>query len=650
MIRKSQAEFAVILGIILIALLVVAFSFGGLKIPGLQAPALSEEQESVASYVKNMISDASTETISTLYTNGGYMDPSSSELGTVSHKSLGREIAFWQQCDNFQAAPVEQEFVKGVKSYLESRVQDNVMIEGVSTSFAKSSMNVNANFFDDKVTVTVNLPTSVGGQSIPQPYTVDVPTKIGRIYDFAKNFARYQEECRLLDYHLLKSMSQSTQYSEPCWLPGVGSITGYRTYNFEWGGLKDCMQLHAYYSLSKTMMWKEYPLTEDGLINDLGSGMVGEFHGTELFPVPAIINYDGLSASTNYCQMPQEQFSSSGATSVKYEDLMVTFYFGDDEGLSRDNFVAPESVTIKPEGGGLGFLGEPVGKFNVLYSVTYPVIVDVWDPLVRKSFKFATRVSLVNSEIDHSCGAFRESPNVYGEICRNANNDVSITVQYPDGTPVSRAPVFFWACGLGLTDENGIVTGKAPPVWGGLVVNDGYNEYTTCYDYSELSHATVQIPVSRKYDVHFYTVKIQKTDDNYTITGVAQTTGSEHVDIILQRDGDPCRPPDSVVLINRISDNVVPAITTDHIPVDMYNSSIMVTDSGVYRGFYDVIYTMPAVTGDGNIPLYVFAPKLVNTEWDGSYLSSIKSLYSACSIDAISGEYSNVPVGCSWSG
>ena len=74
-----------------------------------------------------------------------------------------------------------------------------------------------------------------------------------------------------------------------------------------------------------------------------------------------------------------------------YEDLSVLFFFGDDDGLDRSEFSAPEHLKIQPKVGPfMRFMqGMQVAEYVQLYSVKYPVVVSVWDDSLGRAFKFS---------------------------------------------------------------------------------------------------------------------------------------------------------------------------------------------------------------------------------------------------------------------
>jgi hypothetical protein len=630
---KGQAEFALILGLLVIAVVVGLYAYTTAAPPSIRPSAMTENQKAVASYVGDLIREAATSTISEMYRNGGYLDSSTPPLGTVSHVALGNDIAFWQMCSNYRVPDMEAEFASGVKKYIESKIQNSQAIEGNAVSFGKPSLAVNTKLYDNKVTLTVNLPTVLEGQSLPQPYVIDVSTKMGRIYDFSKNFARMQADCRVFDNNLLQSLMQSNENSRPCWIPIVGNAN--RAHTFTWKTLKDCMEIHVKYSLSKTILGKEYPV-KDGKIQKWG---------LEFFPVPAVIDYSTVPAGSGVCT------GGAAASSKKYDDLNVNFYFGDDDGLDRGDFSAPERLRIQPKVGPfMRFMGGiKAAEYSQTYSVVYPVIVNAWDSSMRKGFRFATLVYIDNNVIGE-CNApvlseARQNAysRTYDDVCvERSTADANIAVKYDDGSDVIGATVSFYGCELGTTGGGSPIIAKVPPAWGALKVRDGQNEYVSCYSYKDLSSILITIPKSRHFKVNFSTVGISKSGSKYTIDSISASR--ERVNMGMVRAGDVCEPPEPEIIVNMNDAGlVVSNLDVANLPVAEYNVSVETYDGQNFRGFANMTGFRPSGSD-----IYVYSPSM--NGFTASDLENVLRLYASCGMNPVSGAGYSGKVGCSWTG
>jgi hypothetical protein len=125
-----------------------------------------------------------------------------------------------------------------VEDVLKDSLPDRTDIAGKIVTFDKAQLSADAQVFDNSITLNVRIPTTVEGQSMPQPYTIDLSNRLGRIYDFAKNFASFQAEFRALDNNLLRLIPRSNPDS--CWLPSKGAkFSG--TFSNSWAELRNCM-------------------------------------------------------------------------------------------------------------------------------------------------------------------------------------------------------------------------------------------------------------------------------------------------------------------------------------------------------------------------------------------------------------------------
>jgi hypothetical protein len=395
--------------------------------------------------------------------------------------------------------------------------------------------------------------------------------------------------------------------------------------------------------LSNTRLGEELPATDEGQVQKWG---------LEFFPVPAIIDYSSVPAGSSVCAGGAE------ASSKKYDDLHVTFFFGDDDGLDRSEFLAPEHLKIQPEVGPfMRFMqGIKVNGFTQTYTVHYPVVVNVWDSSMRKSFKFATNV-FIDGYAPASCtsppalsGATQSAySGTYDDLCvSGATQDASVLVRYDDGSDVVGATVQFYTCDLGTTGRGLPIETKVPPVWGELTVRDGQNEYTECRSASELRNIIVEIPRSKHYIFKFYTVGVSKSGTTYRIDSVSPAT--DRIEVVMERDGDVCKPPEPEIVINMDNDGAfVSEMDYANLPVTEYDVGVGTTLDGTIAGFVNMTGFTP-----GGSTLYVYSPKM--TGFGEADLDGVQKLFENCAtnlgtgIDPVSkAEYTGI-VGCSWTG
>lgn len=643
--RKAQAEIALILGLLVIAVAIGLYSYSSLSPPSVENVALTQEQQSVASFVKDVMRQGVSETVSEIYKNGGYLDGSSMYLGYTSTDTFGN-VAFWQMCDTFAIPDIKANLADGVKKYLEENLPDTQSIGGRTATFNKDAMQVTTKLYDNKVVVAASIPTTFEGSQVPQPYRIDFATGLGRIADFAENFAIMEADCRMLDNNLISSLSQSSESSRPCWIPfGMGNAQ--RQYTFSWTQLRDCMELHARNSVATTKVGYQIPTdTEGRLVNMRYSGWDGT--SMEFGFIPTIIDYSSLPEGQRACG----ENAPENVASDPYNDLNVMFYYGDDDGLDRTEFSAPETLEIKRASGSVNqyLNGFTIAQYQASYNVKYPVVVSIWDDDMKMPFNFAVMVFMENNQVGHGCTASSAIPPApqtleslqYNDRCRTgATEDASIMVKYTDGSIVKGAKVSFDGCPLGNTANDGFVSGKVPKTaLGSLTVEVDDNVYTEAVSYSELAGHTFSIPKSKSYTFHFYKVPVTKTAGGYTAEAPVPVSG-EKVSMYMERtDFDPFDTSG----ITQFS-ATEPSKFIYRLPMYEYNVTAGLNTEEEVLGIMNGIFTPAPDTED----VYVYIPSLSGIE--DADVENLKSLYDNCNgLSLISNGQISYTGGCSWTG
>jgi hypothetical protein len=637
--RKAQAEFALILGIVIIAVFVAIYSMSSMPPPTVDQSAMTDDQKEVVSFATDIVRDATSSTVSELYRNGGYLDGSDPLLGSVSHSGFGT-VAYWQMCENKQVPDMEANLKEGIRKYIDENLPATVSFAGKQATFAKSSLSVATRMYDNRVAVSVNLPTVYDGASLPQPYNAEVDTKISRIYSFSKNFALMQADLRMLDNNLIYSLIQSSEYSS-CFIPfGMGNAVMRHT--LSWQELKDCMEMHIKYSLTNTQVGREVPMDENDKIASFeGAGWDGS--ATEFFFMPAVNTYDPITG----------QLTGSD----RYEDLSVSFYFGDEDGLDNTEFSAPESIEIKPP---TGSFVEYLGSFSALqysetYSVRYPVIVRVWDEASGESMKFALQVYMKDNDIGTGCSAQTVlSPAgggdpTYDERCGSGATLWSrVVVEYDDGTPVQNANVYYAGCHMGKTDQLGAVSARvSPQLLSALTVNVGENEYSECHGSDDITMVTMTIPRSSDYTFIFKKVPVTKSASTYTMSPpVALSAEDKDIATVeFVRDTNACDLSTAYVRSADEDGNSIPTKFVRNFPDGEYAAGVTLQSGEDVMGFANLSGFVPSGT-----EVYVYVPSMegFKDSADATEIENLRSLFLNCGIDeAIS---SNLQTGgsCTW--
>ncbi len=640
--KKGQAEFALILGLIVIVALVAVYSTSFISPPTISQSAMSDEQRAVASFATDLVRDATVSTINELYRNGGYLDTDTLPLGSVTTKGFGR-VAYWQMCESYVAPDLEENLKRGIKAYINSHLNDVETFAGNTAAFSKAALDIQTEVYANRISVTVNLPTVYEGASLEQPYRADVYTKFGRVADFAENFAKMEAELRMLDNHLISSLSQSSEYSS-CWIPfGIGNAN--MPHTITWMELKNCMEDHIRYSLSNTQIGREIPLTED---DNIASFHYGGWEGTgrEFFFVPGINIYDPVTG----------QITGSD----RFSDLEISFYFGDDDGLDNTEFSAPEMLEISELNG--EFTNYFYGLMKVLqyaqsYSVKYPVVVNVWDESTRSSLQFAAYVYMEDNVVGKGCTSPPTLPEpTYGgdgsrtgQRCQSAATErAMITIEYESGEPVSNVPVYYGGCNLGLTDAAGKIHASiAPEMFAGLTVEADGNYFTECYGYQDMELVTMKIPKSRLITFIFKKVPITKdlATNTYSVQTPVNAGGSDFITAEISRYANIC-DAGTVVAMNLADDGAKTGSKMLKMPLGEYSGTIITRDGSAITGMVSVDAFNPSGS-----TVYVYAPSLegFGTETDmGTESENIKSLFESCGIKVLSDNFQTVG-SCQWS-
>ncbi len=648
-LRKAQAEVALILGLVVIGVVVVLYSFSSVEPPSIKDVALTEEQKSVSVYAKDLVRQAALETLSELYRNGGYLDGSVRELGYIEHKGFGN-VAYWQMCENYNAPDVALQFSNGVKSYIQENLPDTQMIAGRTATFSKAGMVVGTKIYENKVAVSAEIPTSYEGSQVPQPYVIEVSAKLGRIADFAENFARMQSDCRMFDLHLMKSLMQSGEMSQPCWIPyGTGNAN--RGYTFTWTELRDCMEHHAKYSVFQTKLGYEVPVDDEGRIESFAyRGWDGS--GLEFFFIPAVLDYKGVPENIRACG--ETPITGNVISSDRYLDLGVQFYFGDDDGLDRAEFGAPDRLEIKPEQGSVVqyLQGMTVAEYSASYSVRYPVIVSVWDESVGQPFVFATYVYMDNNGIGTGCTSPPALPEVqqsrysqlYTDLCiEGATEHADVYVVYEDDSPVLGAPVYFDGCPIGNTGQGEPVSGSIPPTpFGALRVSVDGIDYVKSVNYAQLADGyTFPIPRSKNYYFHFHEVSVSESSGTYTINSVGPVSG-ETASLELARSPYDLLDPSGIRSIAATESEAF----VERLPAYTYDATgALRSANGDFLGAVSMTGFKPSSVVDD---IHVYLPSM--SGFDETDEEGIQQLYESCGLTLISNGQISIAGGCSWSG
>jgi hypothetical protein len=581
MFRKAQAETALILGLVVIAIIVAAYAYSSFTAPFTDITALSEEQRSVDAYVRDAIMTAAIRTLGKIYGQGGYYDASSAPR-TLNYMNL--DIAYWQVCDDVDIPDIEDEVEKGVYDYLRRKLPVKTDIAGRQVEFTIDALDIGARVFENKISLSVNLPTKVDGVPLPQPFTLDVESKLGRIYDFAVDFSNYQKEYRKLEQNLMKHINISNpDESEEgaCWLPTLGLYDG--TLSRGWTMIEKCMEMQIDHTLSHTFEWEKPWLMSDGTLS------------------PSLLKNAYIF-----------QIKKSDESWGQYADLEVEFRYGGVEGrlLTRNEpefylMTDPDPLIFRPQGIP-GVLS--ITAYDVKYDISFPVVISVRDEILERNFNFVNFVNIKDSRASNQWCMESEPPDPQTEACRLevAGEEMDLTVTDTDGTPLPNVYVQFGPCKFDSpTDADGRLPVPTPILPGDqvLTLGKGEMEYNVSATTEELvSEKVVAMPIYETYDMYFYTAYIDsdhinliaadnynvmqkmdvsftmKTDDNPVMAPYVFSYDNWKKDFDFS-DYDPNAPPpepeDLETVLNQRSDIEMPATQTYRVELSLRGDGIV---------------------------------------------------------------------------
>ncbi len=460
---KGQVEFVAIAAVILVVLIVVILAVQQTSVTPPVGTGISEEAKTVKDSVNNLIKTGLKERMKLIYEQGGTLNPQG-----LTVKFGMFEVPVWQACDQVNIPDVESEIKDGVASYLRTNLKNEEEFAKKKVNFDFSKMDVDVDIFKDSMRVRVNLPTTITDYSIPQPYEVTIPTKLYDILDFSKNFVNDNTEGRIFETALLKCILKSpTDPDSPDWIHPFGIQTGCgNMFMKKRSDLLPAMKKFITLTVSQ-VLWNERP----------------------------------LRSVNNNCFSPINTVGGK-----MYPDLNVYFEYPRewDSELNQKFFFSPNPLIVNPTPV-LPFVPICMQSYAVGYTVSYPVVIQVEDPLTNQPFKFAVMADITNS-MTGNCSAFEieTGESDYMDLCvNNAKCSAKITVKDTDGNPVEGADVMFDVCDIGRTDMNGVAEGAIPC---GLaefhVYKDGYKSYG---DFLPAKH------------LEDYTVELMKVQDNITL-------------------------------------------------------------------------------------------------------------------------------------
>ncbi len=467
---KGQAEIAVIVGIVIVAAVVVIYAIPNI-IPSGVPLGVKAKYDSFKASFEGLLLAGSQDTMSKMSTNGGYIDNRSFQLGSV--KFLGKDVPYWQYGGQVKYPDIKANFEAGLREYITQNKES--MLQALDMSGVEIGQHqVSTRFLDDKIEITVNMPTTIDNQKISLPYKAEVQTRLSQMNDFSKGFAQYDAAQRPLEYYTISSIVLSPIEEDTHIVPTYVHFTECGEYVFKsWWDVKPAMEDTIKTTLANTYM-----------------------------PGKAPKNYMMTSSSPKYTLVP--------INGKRYESLDVNFFLPDEFSLDQSNFqFTPDPISasskIIPMVGAC--MSDPV---YVKYYISYPAIVRVKDPLTQNVFQFAVDVFIK----DNLPGQWASQESYQGDaqkqICSNYQCTGDFLVKDASGRPVESVDVIFMGCDLGRTGQDGRLRTAAPCGIGPIqVYHPSYMAPIRMASSDNISGLAITVVKTPNVKLHFYEVAVQ---------------------------------------------------------------------------------------------------------------------------------------------
>jgi hypothetical protein len=480
--RSGQAEFYFIVGLIVIALVVVYSVLSASSSPSqTNAPiSVQQQQNLVKNSVLKIIRDGADLSVKEISMRGGHFEPNAGN-SVVFWNVL---VPYWQKCSE-TSMPSKA----AIKSTLESGIRNYLLNSGLPNLYQRvffrtQELSVSATINENNVQVSVVLPTLVENYPIQQPYQLQIPTKLGRMIDFATDFVNGNKNERWFDWFTIGSLRQST-------LPTEGILTNcgeriYVTQQQQKAAFMDIIK----YTIANTFWWVPLQPANPGEPKTWAIERVG---------------------------------------SKQYKDLDIDAYLPD--GFDID-VGAPIVIRSNPH-----VINEPFGfafrecftPYQQLYSISYPLVLRVKDSLMDNFFQFAIYVDTANSGIGSCAG------NPITDACKDLGCTANITVKNINNESVPGAIVDFANCTVGSTDNSGRLNAPVKCGQGDLLIfADGYEPLFINGTSSDAINSIYALSSYRQ--INFNLKKVRITTDSTGNVNCQQSDigANEQVDVVFK--------------------------------------------------------------------------------------------------------------------
>ncbi len=529
MVKKAQAEFIVIVGVILLAL--VAIYYFSQPRPGTSSipESVYSEQTQIQQSFISMVRKGADKTLGVMEEHGGYPTEEILGPGDYSYPEftvfMGQGVPFWTLCEN-DASPSKSDITKwfelALKNYIVEHL-DEISGGYKNVSFNVANLTVTANILSNpkKVDITVSLPTKVYGyamQSPLYPYKTSVDTKLGEIYDFAKDFSGSQASKRFLEVFTTASvyMSKDADDGYPKLPTGGVLISCGKTIYRSPDQVSAYLREIADYVTTQVLWWKSMPVDPSK---------------PKVFAIRSGTNE---ILKNDYLDLEPEMKLPDGFAFEVAEPVLIT---NTNPAYTSIFWTASKCISTYSKG----------------YSISYPVIVRVKDQPSGHYFNFASMVFVDYAPTNEQVVVEKEKKNVVKMIpgkcediqlgqasCENLGCSADIEVVDEMSKPLEGAVVTYGGCWLGKTGPSGKLKGQIKCGLNELMIfkNSSYDFFDQNVSSSAIN-GTYSLHYIPPFNAHFRKVSITET---CTVTN--PMTGSSQIspkvcDITTESQCDP---------------------------------------------------------------------------------------------------------------
>ncbi|MFH1311488.1 MAG: hypothetical protein ABIH65_03730 [Nanoarchaeota archaeon] len=450
--KRGQITIFIIIAIVIVAgalvYLALSGSFSATKIPANLEPVYT-------TFLECIKQDTLTG-ISVLESQAGYIElpdfePGSSYMPFSSQLNfLGNPVPYWYYVsgNNIQKeqVPTKSTMEKQLGEYIENKISNcNFQAyyeQGFEISLAEPSADININDNNVEIDINANLNILKADESVVvKNHKTSVDSKLGSLYDSAKEVYDTEQKNLFLEEYAI-----------------------------------DTLRLYA------------------------------PVDGTELTCSPLIWN------ANNVFNELQEAIEVNTIALRTTGDAKNYFHIDvpvDEEVRFLNSKAWPNSFEVSPAEGsllvakpvgnqvGLGILGFCYVPYHFVYSVKYPVLVQVYSGDEIFQFPMAVIIQNNNPRVSLNVSAVED---IVPEICQYKNTEITVNVKDMIGNPI-KADISYEClqneCLIGETSESGILSDNFPQCVNGYVIAKAEGFVNTRYLFSSVSSGKIDIVMEK---------------------------------------------------------------------------------------------------------------------------------------------------------